>query len=330
MTGGLPRLQPTSLDEAYARARALDAPALRAPGYRLFWCLGDDEGYLDVFARSSSYAVVGRHTRCDAVLGDDPTVALRHLLIRATRLADGTLAVRVLDLRTHFGFRLDGEASQRALVATGPLAMWVGMYALVALPSETPPPSVRPPTELVDAPRLPVAAATTGTGHVSVTTLPPAPLLEDLAMSVSRSANAANAANAANSANAANANGGSMERIRHDLARVVLRRGEKAASIDLSESALESGVLVGRSERCASGLIDALNESVSRVHLLLLREQGAVYAFDLASTQGTFAGGEPVRRVKLRDSGSAELRLASREPVFLEWHPPPVFENRAP
>jgi hypothetical protein len=56
------------------------------------------------------------------------------------------------------------------------------------------------------------------------------------------------------------------------------------------------------------------------VHLLLLREHGAVCAFDCASMQGVYAGGERVRRVRLPDGGGT-LRLATRDPVTLEWHP---------
>ena len=63
-----------------------------------------------------------------------------------------------------------------------------------------------------------------------------------------------------------------------------------------------------------------MTESISRVHLLLLREHGAVHAFDVGSTQGVYSDGEKVRRVRLLERGGT-LRLASRDPVLLEWHP---------
>jgi pSer/pThr/pTyr-binding forkhead associated (FHA) protein len=63
-----------------------------------------------------------------------------------------------------------------------------------------------------------------------------------------------------------------------------------------------------------------LTESVSRVHLLLLRENGAACVFDCASLQGVFADGARVRRVRLPEGGGT-LRLATKDPVTLEWRP---------
>ena len=125
-----------------------------------------------------------------------------------------------------------------------------------------------------------------------MTSLPPAPALEDIA----------------------------RDRAAPGSARITLRHGADWASVDLTEAALDAGVLVGRADRCDHQLRRALTEGVSRTHLLLVREQGVVHAFDLASTQGVFAGGRRVRRVRLPDEG-ATLALATRDPVVLEWHP---------
>ena len=81
-------------------------------------------------------------------------------------------------------------------------------------------------------------------------------------------------------------------------------------------------MLVGRAERCEARLRAVLTESVSRVHLLLLRSTASVHAFDVASMQGIFADGERVRRVRMPERGGT-LRLASKDPVLLEWHPQP-------
>jgi hypothetical protein len=103
-------------------------------------------------------------------------------------------------------------------------------------------------------------------------------------------------------------------------ATLTLRRGRAEATVEVPAAALDVGVLVGRAERCEPELRRVLTESVSRVHVLLLRERGQVYAFDVASTQGMFSDGVRVRRVVLLDGGSA-LRLASKDPVLLEWQP---------
>jgi len=287
-----PRLEAAWLDEAYGRARTLDAPPMSAPGVRLVWSRGTELGWHDLHAERRAYAVVGRHTKCDVVLPSDAAVALRHLLVRATTLDDGAMALRVLDLRTGLGFHLDDDTERRSLAAVGPIALRVGRYALVALPSGVEHPEERPRADIVDSPRMPTHAGTSSGKITSVTTLPPAPMLEDVLRDVAEPA----------------------------YARVTLRRGGAWASVDLPDVALDAGVLVGRADRCETRLRPVLTESVSRVHLLLLREHGDVHAFDVASMQGVYADGARVRRVRLPDRGGT-LRLASKDPVLLEWHP---------
>ncbi|HEY8042363.1 MAG TPA: FHA domain-containing protein [Polyangiaceae bacterium] len=287
-----PRLEAAWLDEAYARARAIDAPAMTAPGVRLVWWRGGEFGWHDLVAHPRAYAVVGRHTQCDVVLPTDPDVALRHLMVRATTLDDGTSAVRLLDLRTGLGFHLDDDIERRALVAIGPLALRLGRYALVALPSRVELPSSRLAPEIVDAPRMPSHAPRTDRLRTSVTTLPPAPRLDDVAEQVAAPGHA----------------------------RLTLRRGGSRATVELPDPALDAGVLVGRADRCETRFRPVLTDSISRVHVLLLREHGDVHAFDLASTQGVWVDGERVRRVRLPDEGGT-LRLASKDPVLLDWHP---------
>jgi hypothetical protein len=291
-----PRLEAAWLDEAYARARALQAPTMTAPGYRLVWWRGREFGWHDLVAHPAAYAVVGRHTCCDVVLPSDPGVALRHVLFRSTTLADGTVAVRLLDLHTQHGFHLDEDAERRALAAVGPLAVRVGRYVIVALPSGTALPDTRPPSVIVDAPRMPSAApsgAGSGGGKLSrithVTTLPPAPLLEELPYRAPM----------------------------QGFARVTLRNGAATATVDLPPSALDAGVLVGRADKCETQLRPAMTASISRVHVLLLREQGVVHAFDVASTQGTYAAEGRIRRTELGDERT--LHLATKDSVMLYW-----------
>jgi hypothetical protein len=283
-----PHIDPEDLDDAYARARALDAP--RPPdAVRLVWMKGDELGFLELSAKRDAFAVVGRHSECDVVLAADPALALRHLLVRAVTLEDGSIATRILDLKTGQGFHLDDDAQRRALVASGPVALRLGRYALVALPPGELP-EVRPGTSILDAPSLP---ATRAPGYVTlVTTLPPAPMLEDIARDIASAG----------------------------LARITLRHGSAWASVDVSEAALDAGVLVGRADRCETRLRPALTDGISRTHVLLLREHGVVHAFDVASTQGVYADDKPVRRVRMPDAGGT-LRLGTSAPVMLEWHP---------
>lgn len=276
------------LDEAYLRARAIDAPLL--PHHiRLVWMRGAELAWKDIAARPEAFAIVGRHQQCDAILASDPAVALRHLLVRAVLLGDGSLALRVFDLKSGFGFHLDDEVERRALVASGPVCMRVGRYALVALP-EGPLPDTRPAPEIRGGERVPPTGARRYTTRI--TTLPPAPELEDIARHVAAAGSG----------------------------RITLRRGDDWASLDVTDAQLDTGVLVGRADRCEHALRSVLTEAISRTHVLLLREGDAVAAFDLASTQGLYAAGHRVRRVRLPDRG-ATLRLAETRPVLLDWHP---------
>ncbi len=283
-----PHIDPEDLDLAYARACGLDVPRL-PDAVRLVWAKGDEVGFLNLRAKRDAFAVVGRHSVCDVVLAADPALALRHLLVRAVTLEDGSIATRVLDLKTGQGFHLDDDAQRRALVASGPVALRLGRYALVALPPGELP-AVRPATSILDAPRMPVAR---GPGYITrVTTLPPAPMLQDIACDIASAG----------------------------FARITLRHGSTWASVDVSEAALDAGVLVGRADRCETQLRPALTDGISRTHLLLLREHGVVHAFDVASTQGVYADDKPVRRVRMPDAGGT-LRLGTSAPVMLEWHP---------
>ena len=228
-----PRIDAASLDEAYQRALTLQAPPMAAPGYRLFWFRGSNIGHFDLAADPNAFAVVGRHTHCDVVFPLDPAIALRHALLRVYRLPDGVVALRVLDLRTALGFYLDDDEPRRAVMGTGPFALRLGRYVLVALPSGVALPAERPPVELIDAPRAPLRAPPEA-GSTRITTLPGAPFLQEIPPPASSG-----------------------------HGRITLRRDEAFATVDLDESALETGtVLIGRS----AGMRGGLARSTHRQH----------------------------------------------------------------
>ena len=96
----------------------------------------------------------------------------------------------------------------------------------------------------------------------------------------------------------------------------------KGAGAVVSEEDLSRGVVIGRSEKCHTEMLRRItDENTSRVHILVLREGPVVYAYDLASTQGTYVHGMPVRRVVLTD-GMASVTLGKGDnAVRLLWHP---------
>jgi len=76
-------------------------------------------------------------------------------------------------------------------------------------------------------------------------------------------------------------------------------------------------VLVGRYLRCATSIIgDGSQATVSRVHLLVILLDGALYAVDTASSNGTFVGEEPVRIVRL--GPDVALTLGAAE-AWVQW-----------
>lgn len=326
------RLDAAAIREAYARAcEQMQRAAPTAPGYRLFWVSGRSVGWMDLPV-GGKYAILGRHTECDAVLpGDDGVLSLRHLLAMTVALADG-MALRLLDLQTAVPFYLEDGLPRRSIVASGPIAIGLGDHVIGGVPVEeggrpgalrlaaTP---LRPPvvTESSSLPRslhpegppreaarelgvrLPSSAPEEGP-RSRVTSIPPSIPLSDLPKR--RGANE-------------RAPSSPLLRSASPCATITLQRQDRAASVELSEEELDLGVMIGRAERCYdAGLRAVLDTNISRGHLLLLHHGGAFEAFDLCSTQGTFAGGQRVRRVALTDPGAA-LQLAAHNPVTLEW-----------
>ncbi|HWO23948.1 MAG TPA: FHA domain-containing protein [Kofleriaceae bacterium] len=100
-----------------------------------------------------------------------------------------------------------------------------------------------------------------------------------------------------------------------------LSAGGDAQTLVLGEQILDGGVLLGRYERCdthGTSVIDV--DGVSRVHILVIRIDGVIYAVDTASTNGTYlASGDEVRTARL--SGGTALTLGE-DLARLEWRSP--------
>jgi pSer/pThr/pTyr-binding forkhead associated (FHA) protein len=78
--------------------------------------------------------------------------------------------------------------------------------------------------------------------------------------------------------------------------------------------------VIGRSEKCHTEMLRRItDENTSRVHLLVLREGAHVFAYDLASTQGTFVNGIPTRRVTLSIGGASVTLGRGDNAVRLFW-----------
>jgi hypothetical protein len=275
------------------------------------WVRGTAFACTPLVAAEDAFAIVGRHTQCGVVLPDDPFVALRHVLVRSIALPAGGVALRVLDLHTGIGFSLPDGSRHTSIFAEGPIAIALGEYALVALPTETnddqlpgemPPPVVATPSAVRDQLNVlaqamsPYRVNARPVNRMSRITLMPSPVMvgEPMPQNLGRLAN-----------------GG-----RYGL--TLARRG-RSATVMVSEEDLSRGIVIGRSEKCHAEMLRRItDENTSRVHILVLREGPVVYAYDLASTQGTYVHGAPARRVVLFEGATLTLGRGDNA-VRLHW-----------
>lgn len=294
------RREAPSFEDACERATSSEVGS----GHRLHWMSATGSGSCALPASRDAFLVVGRHTSCDVVLDADPCIALRHVIVRSSVLDDGCPFVSVLDLQTRDGFQLADGSVQHSILATGPLAFRVGAYTLVALPGDVPPEAACGPPACERAEEHPYRVASrrlAGQPPHSWRVVSRITLMHG-ASPVSRPPGEV-----------------ATERddARHELS---LSAGSRRASVVLSGADLDRGVLVGRDPRCVdAGMRAILGGGISRMHLLVRRDaRGAVVAFDLASTQGTYQERRRVRSVHLDDAG-ATFTMGTVNPILVEW-----------
>lgn len=328
-----PDVDDSSSRDAYALAAAhlarLPAIPAQEEGYRLFWVRGNEVGHRDV--GPDDYAIVGRHSACDVVLGSAPELSLRHLLVATTPIRDAPRGLRVLDLRASLPFYTDDGQPRRSIIATGPVVLRLGSYLFGGVPIG---PSIERAILPEEMPRAVVTcpvSPSTGDGapneqstmlgdddpevdHARIAALltppPPSPGPNDPLLSRVTVVPATALLTEVVSPSAPDA-----------FARLTLVRDGHSASIQLPAADLDAGVLIGRSERCTDGgLRRVLDGNISRIHVLLLREGDDILVFDLCSTQGTFDGAQSVRRHRVSKAGGC-VSLARTNPVMLCLHP---------
>jgi len=286
--------------------REAPRPELDA-GYRIVWGRGEERGWLDLAAHSSSFAVIGRHSRADLVLPRDEQVSLRHLLATAYLLPRESggrpdVALRLLDLRTTLSFLLDDGSARRSIVATGPVCLRLASYVLAAFP--------------VHDGNLEIA----GDAQIDSMAVPCSAVRDELMppSKTSRPWRTSEIAVMAQPSEISQIVARSTDDPRR--ARVTIEREGRGTTVAISEAELARGVLIGRAEKCLDqGLRSLLTGRVSRVHLLLLAEGEQVTAYDLCTMNGTRREGERVRSTLLDDGGTRLLLGSRRDGVILRW-----------
>jgi hypothetical protein len=312
-TAGGPKISRETMRAVYERARELVPELPIAPqdvrGYRLLRALDGNVSWVDIRIGGDGYAVLGSHDRCDLVLGDDPGIWLRHLLAGCVRLPDGSLGVRLIDLKTDIPFYLEDDAPQWSVTASGPFAIRLGRHVICGFPlGEASSIGVEPPT----------GAVTFGVGASVAVPAQTFPSLVRVDAPVPGRRRAGEPFTIVPSAPVSQIQDLIGPSSSPNHVRVTLERGGMGASVEIPASALDSGVLLGRALNCFDGgLRRIFCDAVSRAHVLLLADQGEVFALDLCTTNGTRVAGRRIRRYRLASEG-ATLELGKK--VLFRWH----------
>jgi hypothetical protein len=254
--------------------------------------------------------VVGRHSEAAMRLAADPTVALRHLAIRVLEDEQGEPEARIIDLNTGQGFHIEGAGRFAGARIAGPAFLRVGSYALRLFPRGA-------------VPRI-WPASPEGVFE----SLVEARVVED------DEGDTNEVVGFVRGGMDWGERGTRITKIGAPVAPRRLVRGagplpdetfavltvEQAGGetiYPLTAENLERGVLLGRYGRCEVELHRMwVNESSSRVHLLLLKEEDSVLAIDTASSNGTYVDGQRITVVEVPDDAQIELAEGNR----VRWH----------
>jgi hypothetical protein len=306
----------------YAALREL-VHAHRAPGLALLvagaerleataWMPAEEEGVNPV--------IVGRHSTAELFLPWDPALSLRHLAVIVRRGSDSATSYRVLDLRTPTAFGDEQGHRLRALDSAGPTLVRCASFALLLFPTdatsgEWPEDADAGWRRVPERVHLEAASADSESwsrpGGVVVRAAPvwadarattsvvtfPGPVFLAPVSQVARPA----------ALDVGSARG-----------ELLVSAPTGGGSLLLDAEAARRGALIGRYERCDGfGLPCLDNPALSRVHLLVVESEGALWAIDTASKNGSWLGSERIRRTRLE----AGRRLSLAGCVAVEWCP---------
>jgi hypothetical protein len=258
--------------------------------------------------------IVGRHSSAEVFLPSDPRLSLRHLAIVLHRRVDGgPVAFRVLDLRTPLAFADEERSRLEAVEASGPLLLWCGSLALLLFPTGGGTPTWPEDADAAWS-RVPErryvekTPALLGRGPaVAVRARPLDPPQPDVGATT-----------------LVNTFAGpvfpSLDPDESDPPRgeLLVASASGRAAVRLGPQAARRGVLLGRYERCdTTGLPVLVDPALSRVHLLVVEMDEALYAIDTASRNGSWCNGQPVRATRLQPG----LRFSLAGKATVAWRP---------
>lgn len=234
-------------------------------------------------------AIIGRHSRATLALPQDhTTAALRHLVL-LVRAEKSKPIARLLDLQTESGFADPLGRRFEAVRTDGATFLSVAGTVLMLLPTG--------PDRLLHSDPATAWKA-----------IPPRRWLE------TRSGRPQTPVPIDTSVETTIETQNGPKGCRNQLCRepeipvgiLTIASGGDETHVRVAGRALDEGFLIGRYDRCEVGGPEA-DESLSRVHLLVVREGRHAIAVDTASTNGTFIGEQRVHLMELKERTQLDL-----------------------
>lgn len=257
-------------------------------------------------AAKPNVAIVGRHSMADLYLESDPSLSLRHLAIVVDPMSawarDGReLRFRVVDLRTHQAFEDEDHRKLEAVVAEGPVFLRCGQFALLCLitgdESDWPTDAeaawgfIPQRVYLDEAPAEPDRWKRMRRSRPHRAQPPPD---DDAAARPDPARGARRITRVQRAMGPARLRGHLVREGEQPVGTLHIRARSGSQAITIGQQAASRGILLGRYDRCdASDATVLTDPNISRVHLMLLWISGALYAMDVASTNGTWKAEAP-------------------------------------
>jgi len=251
---------------------------------------------------SINTAVVGRHNRADLYLNHDASLSLRHLalVIDPLRSCDRSTDVRyrVLDLRSGTAFDDEHGNTVEAVTAEGPVFIRCGSYVLFCVTTDDRDASQVWPKDANDGwdcipERVYLQKRTADPDRWQRERHQPTfhqPSFHEHTGELDLNRSKADRITlVGTSPGPLAANAELLADGEQPLGRMRIWTRKRSENLIVGASALERGILLGRYDRCESNARSVMRrDSISRVHMLLLRVDGQNYVIDTASSNGTW------------------------------------------
>lgn len=254
-------------------------------------------------------AIVGRHDACDLFLDKHASLALRHLAVvldpvTSYKRGESSVRYRVLDLRTETGFSDEHSRTMRGLRAEGPAFMRCASHAIFVLPLG----------DTTDWPQ---------SGLDAWSMLPERVYFDEMQCRPEGSLTAMPLDVHTRRSFVYRTHGprdtgqGLVQRAGDSAGTLEIIGETRRGTLQVSDQTLRDGILLGRYARCdGAGMLE--DQSMSRVHALLLLIENTLLIVDTASRNGTFLPGFPPARV-IAVPGNSDINLGKHTRIRWRW-----------